>query len=173
MKNKILLLLLLISVAASSQNSMTLTGSKYYKATPDWSFISDTYALTGIVHVQIAKTDTNGILKIAVETTNPKFLVSGTVYVYLTDNTIITCSDKGNTAVNGNTIIGYYNFSNSEMTKLKTTNIDAVRFNIKGNYTKFGSPFGNFTAYNKTAKFESKYNTNQKNYETAKEIKAL
>jgi hypothetical protein len=168
-----LLLLLLVSYTVSSQELMSFNGHKDYKATNPWSFMCENYALTGLVNVQVAKMDTNGILKLSVETTNPKYSIAGTAYIYLTDNTIITCLDKGNSESNGNRIITYYSFSNSEMAKLKTTNIESIRFNIKGSYTPFGSPLGNFTAKNRTSKFESTYIKTNKNYETAKEIMSL
>ncbi|WP_369754019.1 hypothetical protein [Flavobacterium sp. WC2409] len=173
MNNKLLVLLLLVSFTVSSQELMSFNGHKGYKATSQWNFICENYALTGFVNVQIAKTDTNGILKLAVETTNPKFIIAGTIYVYLTDNTIITCLDKGNSEVNGNTIIGYYSFSNSEMEKLKNTDIASIRFNIKGDYNVFSSQLGNFTAYNKTSLIESSNNKVKRKYVTAKELTSL
>lgn len=171
--NTKLLFLLLVSFAVSSQELMPFNGHKDYKATENWNFKCENYALSGFVNVQVAKIDTNGILKLAIETTNPKYVISGTAYIYLTDNTIITCLDKGNSEIKDNTIISYYSFSNLEMAKLKTTNIEFIRFNIKGNYNPFSSQLGNFTAFNKTSLFESTNNKTKRNYDTAKEISSL
>ncbi|MBA0883066.1 hypothetical protein [Flavobacterium undicola] len=49
MKSKIVLFFLFISIAATSQEIMTLKGNKQYKATPNWNFISTNYSLSGEV----------------------------------------------------------------------------------------------------------------------------
>lgn len=112
MNQKVLLILLImITFSATSQELLSFKGSKSYHATNSWDFICENYALTGIAAIQIAKTENGGILKLAVATTNSTFNISGVVYVYLTDNTIITCSDKGIRENIGNQIVSYYTFS--------------------------------------------------------------
>lgn len=167
------ILFFIVSGAVSGQELMTYKGSKPYSATPTWDFISENYALTGITKVQIAKTEKGGTIKLAVETTNPTFAITGTVYVYLADNTIITCSDKNSRESIGNQIVSYYLFSNIEMNKLKTTDIQSIHFAIKGNAKEFNSQIGNFTALNKKSYFSTAFDTSKKSFDTALAIKSL
>jgi hypothetical protein len=174
MNQKIALFLLLIATfSATSQELLSFKGSKPYRATNSWNFICQNYALTGAATVQIAKTEKDGILKLTVETTNPAFHIAGTVYVYLTDNSYITCSDKGIRENTGNQMVSYYAFSSLEMNKLKTTAIESIRFNIKGNTGKFNSQTGNFTAVNTKSYFSTATDKTKKNYSTEAEITAL
>jgi hypothetical protein len=174
MNTKVLLILLImVAFSAKSQEVLSFKGSKPYRATNSWDFISENYALTGLTTIQIAKTEQGGILKLAVTTTNPTFNITGVVYVYLTDNTIIVCSDKGIRENIGSQIVSYYSFSPLEMHKIKTTNIQSIRFNIKGNASKFSSQIGNFTAVNRKTYFSTAADKSKKNYDTASEITAL
>lgn len=173
MNQKILFLLLFVSIAATGQQTMTVKGSKAYPATESWNFICENYAFSGIAKAQVAKTEKGGTLRLAVATTNPAFTISGLVYVFLTDNTIITCSDKGIREIAGNEIVTYYSFSLIEMNKLKTTEIQSIHFNIKGSTKGFGSQVGNFTALNRKTYFATAFDQSKKSYDTAQEITAL
>jgi hypothetical protein len=173
MTHKILFLLLILPLLAISQNSMQYKGNKSYQGTKNWNFISENYALTGDVSVQIAKAENGGILKLAVISTNSKFIIKGTVYVYLADNTIITCTDRVDFESTADTIAAYFRFTNTEMQQLKKTNIQSIRFNIQGNSKNFSSQIGNFTAINKKSFYTTTYNTEQNIHETSKEIRAL
>ncbi|MFV5701286.1 hypothetical protein ACM55F_05375 [Flavobacterium sp. XS2P12] len=174
MNQKVRLFLLFIAtISATSQETLSFKGSKPYRATNSWNFICENYALTGAAAIQIAKTEKGGILKLSVETTNPAFNIAGIVYVYLTDYSIITCSDKGIRGNNGNQIVSYYSFSPLEMNKIKTTDIQSIRFNIKGNANKFSSQIGNFTAFNRKPYFSTAADKTKKSYPTAAEITTL
>ncbi|KIA86207.1 hypothetical protein [Flavobacterium sp. AED] len=173
MNQKVLLILLImVTFSATSQELLSFKGRSYH-ATNSLDFICENYALTGIAAIQIAKTENGGILKLAVATTNPTFNISGVVYVYLTDNTIIICSDKGIRENIENKIVSYYTFSPLEMNKMKITDIQSIRFNIKGNASKFSSQIGNFTAVNRKTYFSTASDKTKKNYDTATQITTL
>ena len=146
---------------------------KAYRATDSWEFLCDNYALTGSANVQIAKTEKGGLLKLTVETTDPNFIISGMVYVFLTDNTIITCSDKAMRDTSGNKVSSYYTFSPIEMNKLKMTEIQSIHFNINGKTHGFSSQIGNFTAVNRKRYFSTAFDRSKKSYATTEEIGAL
>jgi len=173
MSQRLPFFLLFISIAAFGQQTMVVKNSRSYPATENWNFICENYALSGAANVQIAKTEKGGILRIAVQTTNPAFAISGMAYVFLTDNTIITCVDKGIREVIGNQIVSYYWFSEVEMNKLKATEIQSIHFNIKGNANGFSSQLGNFTAINKKEYFATAFDKSKKSNDTTSEIKAL
>ena len=172
--HKLLVVLFLIfSKPTFSQEITTHKIAEQYPTTASWNFNCENYALTGIAKVQISKTEKGGILKLTVQTTDMGFTIAGTVYVYLSDSSIIFCTDKGVRDNIGNQITSYYNFSTLEMNKLKKVNIQSLRFNIDGNQKKFSSQIGNFTALNKKISYTTDAGKTEKIYNTAKEINAL
>lgn len=174
MNSKLLqLLFLLIAITASSQEAMTIKGNKQYKASPNWNFVSNNYSFSGEVQVQIAKTENGGILKLSVATSNRQFILAGTVYVYLNDNSYISCTDKGLFENSDDTLTSYFMFTAAEMSKLKKQNIQSIRFNIKGKSNNFSSQTGNFTAINNKNYYSSSYENTKNTFETAKEISLL
>jgi hypothetical protein len=154
------------------QELMTLQ-SKSYPATPTWNFMCDNYVMSGIATIQIAKSEKGGYLKIAVETNNPAFAITGNVYVDLKDFTAIICTDKGLRTTEGNQIISYYTFSPAEMNRLQKVDIESVRFLINGKSTSFSSQTGYFTAFNKKKFFHTAYDSNITYYETATAVRDL
>lgn len=152
--------------------AMTLKDGKQYPATEAWDFLCENYALTGISNIQIAKTEKGGSLKITMQTTEPSYYIGGVAYVYLSDNTIIVCTDKNLRENKDGQTTAWYSFSAVEMNKLKTTNIESVRFNIRGNPKKFSSQIGTFTAFNKKTYFSVRENKPAV-FETAAQISAL
>lgn len=154
------------------QESMTLQ-SKVYPASPTWSFMCDNYVLSGIATIQIAKSEKGGYLKIAVETNNPGFSITGNIYVDLKDFTAIICKDKGQRTIEGNQMVSYYAFSQQEMSRLQKVDIESVRFYINGKSSSFSSQTGYFTAINKKKFFHTAYDGNTKYYETASAVRNL
>lgn len=157
----------------SAQEFIKYNGSASYPATKTWDFICERYALSGITQIQVAKTEKGGVLKITVDTTNPDFIIAGTLYLDLIDNTVITCLDKKIREIQNNQITSYYFLSSIEMNKLKITDIQYIRFYIKGNQDQFSSQTGNFTAINRMKYFSTAFDKTKKSYNTAAEISDL
>jgi hypothetical protein len=151
---------------------MTLKDGKQTPATPAWDFVCENYAFTGKACIQIAKAEKVGMLKITIDTTDPGFFIGGVVYVYLKDQTALVCTDKRLHENKDGKTWAWYSFSAIEMNKLKTTDIESIRFNIRGNAKKFSSQTGNLTAVNKKSYF-SVTNNKPAIYETAAAISAL
>lgn len=172
LKELFVFLLIALSCQGFSQETLTIKDSKTYSATQTWNFICQNYALTGKAAFQIAKTEKGGILKLNINTTDPAFYIGGVVYVYLEDNTVLVCTDKGMRETAGTSITSYYNLSAIEMNKIRKTNITSIRFNIKGIQKKFSSQTGNFTAVNKKTYF-STGGSKPEIFETALEINSL
>lgn len=173
MHKKILLLCFgLLTSLLSAQQTMNFN-TKSYPATPSWQFLNESYALSGSAQIQIAKTEKGGLLQLSVEATDPAFQIAGTIFLDLIDMTIIVCTDKNFHKTEGNQIISYYVLSPIEMTRLQKTDIQSVRFSIKGKQTKFSSQTGHFTAVNKKAYFATAYDRTKKSYDTAFDIHAL
>lgn len=172
MHKKILFVYFVLFAASMVAQEITFNG-KTYPATTNWDFISEQYALSGIAKVQIAKTEKGGLLQLTTATTNSSFTISGTVFLDLIDMTIIVCTDKNLHKVDGNQIISYYFLSPIEMSRLQKTEIQSVRYVIKGKSNTFSSQTGYFTAVNKKAYFATAYDRSKKSFDTAAEIKSL
>lgn len=168
-----LFLLFLLSTFATAQETISITGSKPYPATENFLFMCERYALTGEAYIQLAKTDKGGILKLTISTKNDSMKISGGVYVYLADGDVIACVDRNlNETTDGKTTT-YYTFTPSEMSRLKKTNIQSIRFNVTGDLSKFGNLNGNYTAVNKKNYFSTTYGETIKTFDTAKQISVL
>ena len=171
-KNYTVLLLFFIVLFCNAQESIKYK-SNSYSATPNWEFICNSYVLSGAINIQIASTETGGILKLAVNTTDENFIISGNVYVDLKDVSFILCTDKNYREYTNGQAITYYNFTVAEMKRLKTTNIQDIRFNISGKKNTFSNQVGNFTAINKSTYFSTIYDNTNKIFETAAAISLL
>ncbi|WP_309641654.1 hypothetical protein [Flavobacterium sp.] len=171
-KKTILFCCCLISSLLCGQETMTVY-AKSYAATPTWNFICENYAYSGTTLVQIAKTEKGGLFKIVVETNDRSFAIAGTLYVDLIDTSTIVCTDKNIRETNGNQIISYYTLTAAEMNRLKKTEIQSVRYSIKGKNNKFSSQTGYFTAINKKTYFATAHDNSKKSYETDAAIAEL
>jgi hypothetical protein len=165
-------LFLLISFA-NAQQTISIKGSKPYPATENYTFICEKYILTGEVDVQIAKTDKGGILKLTIATANDKTRISGGVYVDLVNADVIACTDKNNKEVEEGKTTSYYYFTPAEFSKLKKTDIHAIRFIITGNSNAFGNQTGYFTAINRKNYFSTAFDKTKKTFDTASSISLL
>ena len=169
-----LILFSTLSLFATAQETMTAKDGKDYKATSTWNFACSDYAYTGILNVQIAKTEKGGLLKLGIDVSNETFYIGDTVYIILEDGSYITCTDKGIREIKDKKTIAYYFLTVTEMNKLKALPLTDVRFRIKGNEDVFSSKTGHFTANNKKSNFETFGSSEEsKTYNTRAEITSL
>lgn len=141
--------------------------------TPVWQFLCERYAYSGHLEVQISKTATGGQLTLALESASTTSILSGTTYLFLHNNTVITCTDKNKRSTDGSKIISYYSLNAAEMKLVQQHRIDYIHFNIKGNSKSFSGQLGNFTALNKRSYFGKDTPENPNYYDTAADCKAL
>lgn len=164
---------ILISSFANAQNTMIIKGSKPYPATEEYVFICEKYAFTGEATIQIAKTEKGGILKLTIYIPNNEVKISGGAYVDLVNGDVIACVDKNIKETIDNKTTSFYYFTPTEFTKLKKTDIHAIRFIITGNSKAFGNQTGYFTAVNRKNYFSTTFDKSKKTFDTAVEISLL
>ena len=164
-----LLLSLFIFSNNYSQEKMILNDQNSIPATDIWKFSSDTYSYSGNINVQLGNNGKGGTILIQVESSEPTFYIGGTVYLFLEDGDVITCTDKNMRSVSGKMIQSYYILTPTEIKLLKKNKISDVRFKIFGDETQFSSPTGYFTAHNIIRSFGMPVKT----YDTVAEIKQL
>lgn len=152
-----------------SQEKMILNNQNSIPATDIWKFSSDTYSYSGNINVQLGNNGKGGTLLLQLESSEPTFYIGGTVYLFLEDGNVITCTDKNVRSISGKMIQSYYILTPTEINLLKKNKITDVRFKIFGDETQFSSPTGYFTANNIIRSFGMPVKT----YDTVAEIKQL
>lgn len=172
-KNAFLIFSILFGCATFAQGTMQLKDGKILPSTTSWDFICNNYALGGTLVAGIAKTEKGGILKITVPVSDTKFYIGGTVYLFLDDNSIISCTDKGIRDTKDGFASGFYTFTALEMNKLKSTDIKNIRFRIKGDRTKFCSQTGFFSSINKISYYDLGDKNQKNSFDTSLEISSL
>jgi len=142
-------------------------------STSVWNFLCERYAYSSYLEVQISKTATGGLLTLALESASTTTIFSGTSYLFLHNNTVITCTDKNKRSTEGSKIISYYTLNAAEMKLVQQHRIDYIHFNIKGTTKSFSGQLGNFTALNKRSYFGKDTPENPNYFDTAADCKAL
>lgn len=166
---QVLFILTLFSTSVFSQEMMTLTDQKNIPSTSIWSFRSDSYSYSGYAELQVGNNGKGGTVLIQIETSDPTFYIGGTVYLFLEDGNVITCTDKNVRSISGKKVQSYYIITPTEVNLLKRNKLTDVRFRVNGNATQFSSPTGFFTASNKIRTF----GLPDKTYDTQTEINQL
>jgi hypothetical protein len=142
-------------------------------STSVWNFLCERYAYSSYLEVHISKTATGGLLTLALESASTTTIFSGTTYLFLHNNTVITCTDKNKRSIEGSKIISYYTLNAAEMKLVQQHRIDYIHFNIKGTSKSFSGQLGNFTALNKRSYFGKDTPENPNYFDTAADCKAL
>ena len=162
-------ILILISSATFAQEKMVLIDKTSIDATEIWNFALEKYSYSGNLKVQIGKNEDSGTLLLQIETSNSNFYIGGTVYLFLEDGNVITCTDKDKRTASDKIVQSYYILTASEINLLKNNKITDVRFRIIGTESQFSSPTGFFKAQNKIINFSAK----DLNYDTTTSITKL
>lgn len=149
----LLFLLIFSSTIAFSQEEMLLNSKKSIPATEKWKFDAPTYSYSGYLNAQIGNNGTGGTLLVEIEASESKFYIGGTVYLFLEDGNVITCTDKNVRNTSEKMIQGFYILTPSEINLLKRNMITEVRLKVNGLQMQFSSPTGYFTGHNKIKSF--------------------
>lgn len=142
-------------------------GETSYPSTNTWTFSND-YFKTLAVTVAIHPT-TGGFLMLETSTSFPQEKISGTILLYLANNTVIKCIDRGiKDHVNGKSI-ALYKFTEEEMKKLAQNRITSIRFSARSNFSS-----DSYIVKNVKSMLDKLSSPNSEDYyETDKEIKDL
>ena len=147
-------LVILFCVSAFSQNYI-YNGDNQYESTGSWKFEMNGSFWGGDPEFTVAKHSNGGYLMIAKDVPFKSFYIGGTVTVFLSDGSTIKCTDKGIRDHVDNQSIALYNFTKSEIERLKSNRITRVRFGIKGGMEGTESFTADNVYYKKVKKTES------------------
>jgi len=177
MKKELFTVLIVFCISLNSMGqNIIFKGDKQFPATNSWTFKCENYSWTGDLEVQIAKTATGGYLRLSIDVPINIFFIGGPVYIFLNDGSTITCSDKGIKDNVDQQSVVLYVLTQAEMDKLKTLDIQKVRFSVKAKSGTYGGPTGNFTANNKKNTYNFLLYGEKKEkdyYETSIEVSSL
>lgn len=166
---RFLIAILFVTSSVFPQEKMILNNQQTIPATELWKFSSTTYTYSGSAELQLGDNSKGGTLLLQIESSEPTFYIGGTVYLFLEDGNVITCTDKNIRSISGKMIQSYYILTPAEINVLKKKKITDVRFRINGKSTPFSSPTGFFTAHNAIKSFGMP----DKTYDTTTQIKQL
>jgi hypothetical protein len=171
MVQKLVLLLWLICNAAYAQS--VRYKNKEYPSTPVWDFLVKQHLYDSSLSVQIGKNDKAGLLQLSIDTPHPDQFIGGTVYLFLEDNSIITCIDKQMRETVGNTKMSWYVLTAAEMQLLSKKRITDIRFVINGGSSAFSGKTAHFTAVNRKPYLAIANDAVEERNETATDISNL
>ena len=149
--NKILILLsatLFITLSANGQNFFFI-GEKSYQCTE--AFTLKTNSSTSYIDdlkVLLAKDRTTGVFIVSTKTAST-VRISGKLIIYLDDGTVISCIDRGIKDNVDDIASSAYQLTNVELAKMKNSNINTVRYEIKCAECISVLAEGNYSASNK------------------------
>lgn len=161
MKNLILTTIVAFTTYVTAYGqSYIYIGDNRYEATNSWKFeMNGTYYQgdTDIIELTVAKrSNGGGYLIAAIDILSESNYIGGLITVFLSNGSVIKCTDKGVRDYVDNQSIAIYNFTNSEIKLLRSFRIMKIRFSIKGGLGDGQA----FTADNE----KLVYNTDQENY---------
>lgn len=113
----------------TSQNTLFI-GNKTYKSTPIWTFYTDGSPYDNYPKVSVAKGNKGGLFVLTLSTPMEDFRIGGQLLIYLQDNTVIKCIDKGIRDRANNKETKIYNLTLTEIDKMASSKIISIRFNI-------------------------------------------
>lgn len=130
-----LILILLFSmkwISSYAQDGTFFIGEKTYPCTKEYyfpsDFGSDCFSFKNLKFF-LVRDNLKGMIVF-----KDNSCISGTTLLYLDDNTIIKLMDKNTRDEVNNICYSVYYFTESEITKLKLTNVRSIRYNISEGY---------------------------------------
>ena len=138
---------LFITLAAKGQN-LFFIGENSYACTETITLQSNTdkYYINDL-NVLFAKQGTLGLIVVSAKTIDVLF--RGKIIIYLDDGTVITCNDSQISDYVDKIASAIYYFKIEDLSKMKNSNINTVRYTLEDEYGNVGAFGGNFSASNR------------------------
>ncbi len=127
----LLMVTMFISLASVGQNYI-YRGDDRFEATNTWRFPLNGHYWTGDPEITIGKRANGGLLMISIATPYKMNYIVGTLTVFLSDGTTIKCTDKNARDYVDSKSIAVYEFTATEIERLKVYRIMKIRFSIAG-----------------------------------------
>jgi hypothetical protein len=136
---------LFITLTARGQN-LFFFGEKSYPCTETFTLQSNSNS--NDLKLIFAKDGTTAVIGVSIKTMT-EVLISGKLIIYLDDAAVITCDDKGKYEYVDHIASTMYYLTNEQLSKMKNSNINTVRYSLKSSEGRMSPEEGNFSASNK------------------------
>jgi hypothetical protein len=144
----ILITTLFIAITAKGQNFFFI-GEESYLCTETKTLQSNSEdADINDLNVLFAKDGTMGVFIVSIKTVST-VRISGKLIIYLDDGTVISCIDRGKNDNVDDIASSAYQLTNEELGKMKNSNINTVRYELKCAECYTSPREGNYSASNK------------------------
>ena len=148
---KILIILtatLFITLTVKGQN-LFFIGEESYPCTETITLQTNSQsAIVSDLKVLFAKDGTTGLIVVGARTLTEVF-ISGKLIIYLDDGAVITCKNRVKYDYIDNIAKSVYNLTNEQLSKMKNSNINTVRYELKSDKSYGSGEDGNYSASNK------------------------
>ena len=148
MKNGIIIFLLLLAFNVNGQN-LFFIGEKSFistegfnlKSNSDESFIND-------LEIKFVKDEANRMIALSTKTEGVSF--AGKLIIYLDNGMVITSSRESIFDYVDKLALAIFYLTDEDFSKLKSQNINTIKYSLKNKYGSDGAFGGNFSASNKS-----------------------
>jgi len=139
---------IIFALTVNGQNFFFI-GEKSYPCTETFALVSNSDgSYVSDLNVLFAKEGTTGVILVSTKTVST-VRISKKLIIYLDDGTVISCVDKGISDNVDDIASSAYYLTNEELIKMKNSNINTIRFELRC-FECFSSPVeGNYSASNK------------------------
>lgn len=145
-------ILILSSIVSFSQQKFFI-GTKAYDCTPTFTLVAKDSFTGHDLEVCIIKNSNTGMIALSTKLMSEGVRIKGNILIYLEDNTVITCIDRGKFDVVDNIATTIYYLTEGEINKMKESNIYSIRFNLKCYNCMISSEEGTFSVSNTSSIF--------------------
>ena len=153
----ILVFSFLILIETLNAQNYIYNGDSKYESTSTWEFaLKTSYWINNNIEITIGKTPNGGCLLLSIEVPFKEY-IGGTVTLYLSDGSQIKCVDKKRRSRLNKRSLNLYNFTPSEMERLKLNKIETIVFAIVSEFqeTEYYSAENNASRYYKSKSFDT------------------
>ena len=148
MKKLILLLAITLSfISTTGAQNYMYVGDNQYPSTETWKFNINGNAYGRYLEVTIGRDGSKGLVMLETQVAFNNDYIGGNVYIFLSDGSRITCTDKNIRDYVDSKSVAIYKLTSTEVERMKTNYITQIRFTILPSSRPFN---GTYTANNIT-----------------------
>lgn len=155
MRTFLSIIALLGSFTFLTAQDLFFIGEKAYPSTESFKFLGNGELMSHDLSITIAKNGEAGLIAFTTPILGGGVRIKGKALIYLDDATQITCIDRNQFDFVDDKATTIYSLTKEEVLKLKSTNINTIRFTLKCYECMSSSEEGDFTASNRTYNFRS------------------
>ena len=137
----------------AGQEGFIYNGETRYTSTSEWNFDCEACSVFHpSLGVTVGKREGGGLLMLSVEVLSTHDFIKRPVYLYLADESLIKCADRGIRDYADKHSKAIFYFTDEEMGRLAQVDVSSIRFSVAN---EFGKPAEGLTAENEVPSSET------------------